>query len=465
MALAPRMYNLAVRIESLALNQIRPFENLILDFPAGDDPQAADVRVFVGPNGSGKTTIIAALAQFFSFEDVGLAERMWSADSWAAVRIDGVWEVLELHTGERKRSDRRVIVIGDHRVIVGLLSRRDLGLFDRSVQYEGAQRLNGAALDYAAPSKSLGTTHRPQPFEFAAFSYSGRRAQESFQLQAIQELQTNPLAHAMLPIKPTSSSSEFVQWIANNDAKHALALRNGNEQLVNRYANAHEKVESMMEEVLGGRVRLKLVDGPPLNVQLVWNGEPLALSTLPEGVKGILSWAGDLMMRLDRIPWHANYAGDPTSAPMLLLLDEIEIHLHPKWQRLLLPALQCMVPNAQLFVTTHSPQVVASAVDGYVYALQLADDLRASLRRRYDAGTGLSQEAVLRDVLDVQERFDVRVEKLLDRVRELRDEIAQGKSESLKELEAMLPEIAEKSEEAGRIADRELRQARRLSRS
>ncbi|MBK7937436.1 MAG: ATP-binding protein [Lewinellaceae bacterium] len=39
----------------------------------------------------------------------------------------------------------------------------------------------------------------------------------------------------------------------------------------------------------------------------------------------------------------------------ILFLDEIEVHLHPAWQRKILPAVQKLFPNAQIFISTHSP--------------------------------------------------------------------------------------------------------------
>ena len=57
------------------------------------------------------------------------------------------------------------------------------------------------------------------------------------------------------------------------------------------------------------------------------------------------------------------------SKPFTLFLDEIDIHLHPALQRKILPALQTLFPNAEIFCTTHSPFVVNSVSDAWVYKL------------------------------------------------------------------------------------------------
>jgi len=51
------------------------------------------------------------------------------------------------------------------------------------------------------------------------------------------------------------------------------------------------------------------------------------------------------------------------------LIDEIEQHLHPKWQRMLLPTLNTIFPNIQFIVTTHSPQVISYVKNGGVFTL------------------------------------------------------------------------------------------------
>ena len=51
---------------------------------------------------------------------------------------------------------------------------------------------------------------------------------------------------------------------------------------------------------------------------------------------------------------------NPLEAPGILLIDEIELHLHPRWQQKVIPALRAAFPNTQLIVTTHSPAVLTT---------------------------------------------------------------------------------------------------------
>ena len=56
--------------------------------------------------------------------------------------------------------------------------------------------------------------------------------------------------------------------------------------------------------------------------------------------------------------------------PAILLIDEIENHLHPTWQRRVIPALLEHFPGLQIFATTHSPFVVAGLKAGQVHLLK-----------------------------------------------------------------------------------------------
>jgi energy-coupling factor transporter ATP-binding protein EcfA2 len=65
-----------MRLKRLTVKNVGVFDDASFEFPAGSDPTKADTYLFVGPNGSGKTTALLALAQFFTRDSVGLASRL-----------------------------------------------------------------------------------------------------------------------------------------------------------------------------------------------------------------------------------------------------------------------------------------------------------------------------------------------------------------------------------------------------
>lgn len=167
-------------------------------------------------------------------------------------------------------------------------------------------------------------------------------------------------------------------------------------------------------------------------------------------------------MRLDRLPWK-----DQTPVldrEITLFLDEIEVHLHPAWQRRVLPAVQNLFPKAQVFVSTHSPFVIASADDAWIYPLYLDEAGKGRVGEVLPSMLGNSYATVLRDVLGIEDEFAPQVEEPLKEFYRLRDQALQGLPNALEQLRAKERELALFGEEVLAIVRPEVRQVeRRLS--
>jgi len=91
------------------------------------------------------------------------------------------------------------------------------------------------------------------------------------------------------------------------------------------------------------------------------DGAVLPASALPDGFRSSIAWLGDLCAL-----WHEKARpedigdGDPKHIVGVVLVDEIDLHLHPSLQRVLVPRLREAMPRVQWVVTTHSPLVLAS---------------------------------------------------------------------------------------------------------
>jgi predicted ATP-binding protein involved in virulence len=108
-------------------------------------------------------------------------------------------------------------------------------------------------------------------------------------------------------------------------------------------------------------------------------GQELIINQLSDGEKCLLAMVGDLARRLaianPSLP-------DPLQGSGVVLIDEIELHLHPKWQREIIPALTRTFPNCQFIVTTHSPQVISQVKPEGIYILERTDDRYRSYASR-----------------------------------------------------------------------------------
>ena len=92
---------------------------------------------------------------------------------------------------------------------------------------------------------------------------------------------------------------------------------------------------------------------------------------LSDGYQTTAAWCGDLLYRITRA--YGNYK-NPLAARGLLLLDEIDLHLHPLWQRELMSYLEEKFTNFQIVATSHSPMTVQQAGPGELFVMRRPDE-------------------------------------------------------------------------------------------
>jgi predicted ATP-binding protein involved in virulence len=90
---------------------------------------------------------------------------------------------------------------------------------------------------------------------------------------------------------------------------------------------------------------------------------------------------------------------DPLQGEGIVLIDEIELHLHPKWQRKIIPDLTRTFPNCQFIVTTHSPQVLSHVYSENIYILQSTPD--GIIASHPESSYGRDSNQILENVMGV----------------------------------------------------------------
>ncbi len=103
---------------------------------------------------------------------------------------------------------------------------------------------------------------------------------------------------------------------------------------------------------------------------------------------------------------------DPLAEEAFFFLDEPESYLHPEWQRKVLPMAQRLFPNSQFFVATHSPFVVSSINEGFIYKLIPDENGEVTISEAIPASKGDSYITAVSEILGLSEWFDPESEKL-----------------------------------------------------
>lgn len=166
---------------------------------------------------------------------------------------------------------------------------------------------------------------------------------------------------------------------------------------------------------------------------------PIYLGHASSGTAGILLWLRWLALKMVH---HYEFAEDWARKPAILLIDEIENHLHPTWQRRVIPALLEHFPGLQIFATTHSPFVVAGLKRGQVHLLQRdANGVVTASTNERDV-IGWTADEILRTMMGVEEPTDQLTVERAERLRLLRgkDVLTAEEEEELNELRRQVNE-------------------------
>lgn len=139
----------------------------------------------------------------------------------------------------------------------------------------------------------------------------------------------------------------------------------------------------------------------PLEMRICKNEIWLNVEQLSDGEKIYLALIGDLCHRLSL----ANPEGNPLDGEGIVLIDEIDLHLHPQWQSEIAQRLTMTFPNIQFIVTTHSPHVINNVPTESLRMISDNGDILTS-----DYSYGLPSEIIFKDIMglkhDVPEKID-----------------------------------------------------------
>ena len=148
-------------------------------------------------------------------------------------------------------------------------------------------------------------------------------------------------------------------------------------------------------------------------------GEPLYAGELSAGTQGTLLWIWALAIQVMN---HHRWREGWENKPAILLIDEIENHLHPSWQRRVIPALLKHFPGLQIFATTHSPFVVAGLKAGQVHLLKRDEEGRVTATTNTEDIVGWTADEILRTMMGVDDPTDDETAASARELRQLRSE-------------------------------------------
>ncbi len=171
-----------------------------------------------------------------------------------------------------------------------------------------------------------------------------------------------PTADDLMPLIagiPDPRMDKLKQWIINLDYYRSKAAQAGDTgDGHDPYGTLLENFFSIISELTQGlTLRFKEVNLSTHEVTVISDDGEIPLEAASQGTISLIGWVGTLLQRLYEV---YPGAGNPHEQYALVLIDEIDAHMHPSWQLTLIPALEKLFPNIQFIASTHSPLIVGS---------------------------------------------------------------------------------------------------------
>lgn len=401
----------------VAFEGFPPFRDGVIRLtPVEDKPaELAEVHLFTGVNGTGKTRLLCALAAMLGHADP-LRKRLKGAEKPSTLRA----------TDQDPPRDR----VGEWRGHWIAASGQ--------VQPQAAGGITGWAL------------------QIPAFAYCGTAYVSDVQIRVIAGLPKPDRPFCLSFSRPETQSQELLQAIANLKVQAAIDLmnRSGDEDAPSHPTRIVRALEGTLGQITGRSFLFQVTSRPTAMLEVVWGDTKLSFDLLPDGLRSVIGWLVHAVVMMDA--WLAGKA-DPTRSEAVFLLDEIESHLHPAWQRRVLPAFQRLFPKAQIFVATHSPFVIASLNHGWIHRLTLEDGF-VTVQEPIAASQGDSYITVVEDIMGLKEWYDPETESLLRDFRSQRDAAYHGSIEAQTAARRLAEQIGQRSMELAYVMGRELSQ-------
>jgi hypothetical protein len=409
----------------LIAENVGPFERLDIDFSDGNGKPHRGPHILAGVNGSGKSTVLRAIAWALSWGGEGFPNKEWQ----------------HFLRGDKSRAALHIAPSDAPAYVIQVSSQWDKG-WDEVGHFAGSLGLVEGSVTAPADDAfrwtrfGKGLRHHP----FTASAYAPVRALSYLDALAANAEPLKRWPENSLGFESTIQNSAIQRWWVDLFSRKALAKERGQE------FRAYEKTLARLREAVklicdDPAIELDVEFGPIIEPRVVSHGKKLNFSQLSDGVRTTIGWIADFMMRQDN--------GPKSVKEGLLLLDEIDIYLHPKWQRTLLPAMREALPDVQIIASSHSPFVISSCSDARVHVLQLDGEGLANACPPQHAPFGESVTATLKDIFGVASRFDVQTESDLKRWDNLKKDEAVGKLTAAKreQLETLSENLSERSEE------------------
>ena len=362
-------------LKQLSLARVRAFEQADFDFQPG-------MNLLVGVNGAGKSTILDVLRTILAYALPQITaaptnRSIYFTEDDITVGHDTLTVELEFEAAgipfeHLIHLPRKDFVVDESKE--GQVRHQTVNLVERN-KLTPRSNVNPASLKQ----------NKNQPL---ALFFSTRRA----------------TYNRAQPTKQRSAGDQAAAY-ADALAPRGLHIREFAEWWLARQTLAEEKKElgkildflnRAAADLLEDCSNLRAVRNPDTSLVVDKAGMTLDVSQLSDGERSLLALALDLGLRLGQA--NVKFEDPLRDGNAVVLIDELDLHLHPRWQRTIVDKLTLTFPNCQFIATTHSPQIVGEISPDNIILIKNGKATRP------DQSLGMDTNWILRHLMGVSER-------------------------------------------------------------
>lgn len=414
---------------------------------------AEEMTVIIGNNGAGKTAILDAIAKFLSFI---YAEMMRAGSNGRPLQDDDInvnaKEYAEI-VAQFSLRDNNTFTASLARTKLGNQNKKEsvlpdlrlLGELYRTIHarttlplplfaYYGVDRTTSKALNRSINEATTGENNAGR-FETCRHALDAGERPSDF-IKWFIELNNIGNGRKNNEIEKLASEISFLEKLINETEDQGIKAHLLS-KLDNKKAHVKELTEknrsdntatALLKTVISAIEFVSPEVGTPqldrssgsTELYFISPQSKVNFKQLSKGQQTVITLVADLALRLSKLNPQLENA---LHGPGIVMIDEIELHLHPGWQQIILTKLKEKFPKIQFIITTHSPFILSTVKPEAIRGLIIHENGKIALRNGYDFSEGANVQQIVEDILEVSARpagnpFVEKLERYLELIRD-----------------------------------------------
>jgi predicted ATP-binding protein involved in virulence len=352
-----------MHIKHITVKNFRCFEHLEFDL----NP---DVNIFVGNNGSGKSAVLDAIAAAM-YPYVAQVQEIARKKLELLPVFKKDLPVQKKGNKQKIQPELTVVVkdFPDWKILCKYLRENSS---EKVFAGEVAQYTQSGTKNLSLALKDKFSKDYDSSCELSIIAYykSERNATKIDETKTISNQSFDRFDALNDPFDGTSNFIDFINWFFIREYQE---LREGkNHGDINYELPDLKQVRNAVKTIIHPEARVYCTQTTSVKLMVEWTMETgekreLTLNQLSAGYRNMLALVMDFARRLAQANPHLE---NPLEAEAILMIDELDLHLHPTWQQKIIPDLRKVFPNTQIIATTHSPEIVTTVDRNQVWILE-----------------------------------------------------------------------------------------------